>query len=664
MDFLPSFFDRLSNEGINGLQAIQYIFSFLMILFKDANFCKVNANSVDKLTVFIDKLSRLYNDLRLEINFDLDSITNKFFDFIDKIDISKINKLNLLDHIYKYYLENENLTMIKDYVKYYNNKLLSDWIFNLSKDNTKELNSNQTIFVGNVKINSCFDNFAESNNIKSKSKNDNKLYGHQNNKTIKNFIILNTLMNHNKNYLENFGSNDLLIEDINLPTKSFDLIFFDFPSGIHNIVHASCCNKIKKLKLRGTKSEPLLLQLIMCSLNKNGKAILVVPDSLLYGDSIQSIETRKYLMENYNVTKIIQIDESFYFNKGIKNSILCFENNGNTKSVYFSKISHLEQKVIETKLIDVLFNETKSKLYSLYYKNYEIIRKSNNKIDIAKFDELFEIKTRETDLPDNNFICLEKHYRNEQSIQISSTKSSNYEYYIIQKTLDNTNFNIKLLENVLKTKYLNLVKGKMNQFDINKINELDFPIVPESIKKSVNEYIDITNQIILDNNDKIVKTNKLKKCLIDSINSDNMIEINKIVQLCDKKSEINGRTIGVIRNGLTAGNVYLLEDPKLASNNSHYLKINDINYMLDYVYHYLKNNESKLIELANLNPQPNLSQTNLLNFKIQNIPMENQIELANYCNDFDQIINKYKYDNKLLMEKDIMSIVLKINMFV
>ena len=71
--------------------------------------------------------------------------------------------------------------------------------------------------------------------------------------------------------------------------------------------------------------------------------------------------------------------------------------------------------------------------------------------------------------------------------------------------------------------------------------------------------------------------------------------------------------------------------------------------------------EIKLNELSNLNPQPNLSQSNLLNFKIPDISMENQIEIVNHCNDFDSIINKYKANNKSLVDKDIMGTILKIN---
>ena len=246
---------------------------------------------------------------------------------------------------------------------------------------------------------------------------------------------------------------------------------------------------------------------------------------------------------------------------------------------------------------------------------------------------------------------------------VGNKKQEKFEHYIVSKKLDMYNFNVKLLENIVRTKHLNLVKGKMNQFDISKITQIEIPIISDLIKKSICDYLEITNQVISDNNNKILNTQKLKSCLLNSICSDKLIPIENIVKLHDKKSELdNTKMIGVIRNGMTAGQVYILDKVENISTNSHYLKLSDINYLIDFIYQYLKHNETKLKDLSNLNPQPNLSQTNLLNFKIPILSMENQIELITHCNDFDSIINKYEANNRVLIEKDIMGTILKINM--
>jgi hypothetical protein len=675
MDFLPSFHARLSNESIIGLQAIQYIFFIIVTLVSEPKSqIKFGSDNIDEFVEnFVEKIKCIYNNFSTETDIDIKDITIKLFDLIKSIDIKKLNKLNVLNEIFKYYLSIENLAVIKDYIKYYNKKILTEWILNIG--NPKISDQMEKIFVGNTKINSFLDVIVEKCQDKKVNLNKifDKLYGHQNNLVIKSLVISNLMLNSNKNFNQNVGSSDLLIKDIDLHIKSFDLIYFDFPSGIHNIIHAYCCNKIKKLKLRGTKFEPLLLQLIIGSLNKNGRAVLIVPDTLLFSDSIQPIETRKYLIENFNVKKITQIDESLYEGKGNKNSILYFENNGPTKSVEFTKINlKIGENIIEeTKQTNIPIDKIKSNMYSLYYKNYELIKNLKQDIKSKNFDELFEFKTNSDSFINKQIICLEKYYKNDKSISIGSLKQDCWEHYIVGKNNDTNYFNIKLLENILKAKYQNLVKGKMNQFDLNKIYQLEIPIVSQQIMKSVCEYMDITEKIISDNNEKINSTFKLKSCLMNSINLDNMISIEKIAKLYDKKDASSAITnnnsstkmIGIIRNGLSAGQVYILDSNENISTNSHYITITNINYLLEFIYHWLKHNEPTLKELANLNPQPNLSQTNLLNFKIPKLSIENQIEIFTHCNDFDSVINKYEANNKALLDKDIIGTIMKINVF-
>ena len=661
VEIFSLFHKQLLKSDIYGIVSINYIF-FIFIILLDNN--QLDNNQI------IDKMIYLYNYFNIKIYFNIKELTIKLFDVIKLIDIKKINKINLLNEIFEYYLNTENLTNTKYYVKFYDKKILSEWIFNLGNPTISE--QMNTIFFGNTKINSYLNILVEKCQDKKINfiKIYDKLYGYQNNKIIKSLELVNIMLKSNKKFSENFNKNfssdDLLTKDINLSTNSFDLIYFDFPSGIHNIIYANCCNKIKKLKLRGTKYEPLLLQLIMYSLNINGCAILIVPDNLLFSDSVQHVETRKHLIKNFNVKKIIQIDESLYVDKGNRNSILYFENNGSTKSVEFTKISLKtnEHIIEETNQSDIPIDKIKSNIYSLYYKNYESIKNLNQDIKSKNFNELFEFNTNLDLFTNKQFICLEKYYKNDKSISIGSIKQDCWEHYIIAKNNESNNFNIKLLKNILKAKYQYLIKGKMNQFDLNKISQLKIPIMSEQIINHVCEYMHITDKIIIDNNEKINSTYKLKWCLMNSISLDKMILINKITKLYDKKTIIEPsiKMIGIIRNSLSAGQVYILDSTDNISTNSHYLIIKDTNYLLDFVYQWFKYNESKLKEIANLNFQPNLSQINLLKFKIPEISIESQIEIINSCNDFDSIINNYHTNNKSLLDKDILGTILKINM--
>ena len=76
---------------------------------------------------------------------------------------------------------------------------------------------------------------------------------------------------------------------------------------------------MKDLKIRGTKFEPLALQLIMKGLNKGGRACVIVSNALLQSTSICAVETRKYLLQNFEVEKIIEISNNenvIYFKNG------------------------------------------------------------------------------------------------------------------------------------------------------------------------------------------------------------------------------------------------------------------------------------------------------------------------------------------------------------
>lgn len=666
MDFLQTIYTDLLNNGVNGLHAIQYIyFIVIALIIKNDFFNKIEINNNQNIESFVKKIICIYNIFGIVTKLNIKEITSNLYDTIKIIDVEKINKINILDKIYKYYLNTENLYIIKDYIKYYNNRILSEWILNIGNPHISDQSDQvDKIFIGNTKINGYLDIIIEKCQEKKINFNkiSDKLYGYHNNLIVKSLVLSNFLLNSDINLNQNFICNDILIKDIELPVKIFDLIYFDFPTGIHNIIYANCCNKIKKLKLRGTKYEPLLLQLILCSLNKNGRAVLVVPDSLLFSESIQTIQTRKYMMKYFNVKKIIQIDESLYMGKENKNSVLYLENNGTTKSIDFTKIyiDTNEKCIKETKQITVVIDKIKSNIYSLYYKNYELIKNLKEDLKLIKFEEVFEFKTNKDTLPNSNFICLEKYYKNENSIKITSKNHDCWEHYIVEKNTDSNSFNIRLLQNILKTKYQNLVKGKMNQIDLIKISQIEFPIISNNIKQSICEYINITNKLISDNREQICSTLKLKYCLMNSISLNKMINIEKIAQLYNKKSLLNTKLtkkiISILRNGLSAGHVNLIDSNENMINNSHYLILTDSNYTLDFIYHWLKHNEILLKEQSNLNPQPNLSQTSLLNFKIPDISIENQIEIVSCCNDFDSIISKYEAINKYLVDKDILGI--------
>jgi len=136
-----------------------------------------------------------------------------------------------------------------------------------------------------------------------------------------------------------------------LPLSSYDVFLVNMPFGIKGIDYERCAEKIRRLHLPGAHSEPLFLQLIMTSMNKGGRCAVIVPDGVLSNMIAQHMETRRYLLENFNLQEVIKLRGNIFMNTSIQPSILFFTNTGRTKTVIFSELSKTSEGKLEKKLI-------------------------------------------------------------------------------------------------------------------------------------------------------------------------------------------------------------------------------------------------------------------------------------------------------------------------
>lgn len=643
-DYKNMIYKLFQNYNIYGSEALYYI-SFYIYNIKFNSVDLSNFDSLEKCRVDFVGRYNIFSSLDVR-KLDLQTI-NKLDSIIKDY---KINKQNFIDEFFRYYIENDNLINVKEYSKFYNNDKLADWIINLIKPTT-----NIDIYDGNIKINSFTEKLINSSNY-------NKIYGNQPNQIIYDLIIFNIFLKNNINLSKQISTNDILYNDIISKVSNndssdicfYDLIIYDFSNSQHNIIHANCCSKIKKLKIRGTKYEPLLLQLIMMSLNKNGKALIIVPDILLFGDSSQAIESRKYLIENFNIKKICQLDESLLDVKSIKKSIIYFENNGTTTNINFTKLNfNLEEENILT----VNINQLKQNDYSLYCKMYKEIKVMPKELKFIQVNKLFEFKNN------NNQKCLmiNKYYKSTESVKFlvdSELKSSDV-YYLVLKS-NNTeyidDFLFYYVENILNRKINLYIKGKMNQIDTNKVLNIDIPILPLEIQQAVCNYYTMINNISKNIIIKIDMYQNLVNEIFKTIPNNNITELSNICTLyIDSNHPTNNKLIGVIKNGLSAGCAYL--NNKELSNNSYYLEVTDNNFLLEYVYYWLKFNKNKLSELSNLTSQTNLNKTNLLSFNIPIIDLTIQKNIILYSETFYNLIDKHNLELITIKETDIMNII-------
>jgi restriction endonuclease S subunit len=164
---------------------------------------------------------------------------------------------------------------------------------------------------------------------------------------------LNLFMETGGNRTTNLLTHDSLYGD--LTQTGYDVILANMPFGLKGIKHAECCERVKALKIRGTKSEPLFLQLMMVSLNMGGRCAVVVPDGMLVNSSSCHNDTRKYLLDHFELKRVIKMKGQFFMNTGIQPSILFFEKTGKpTETVEFWEVVKGDKgEINETMVVSV-----------------------------------------------------------------------------------------------------------------------------------------------------------------------------------------------------------------------------------------------------------------------------------------------------------------------
>lgn len=137
---------------------------------------------------------------------------------------------------------------------------------------------------------------------------------------------------------ERIAHRDTLTHDVGEPHQrlQFKVILANMPFGVKGLKFTDCCSRVKGIHCDGTKSEPLFLNLMMAALDEGGRCAVVVPDGVLTNNSKQHSLTRKYLVDNFELKRVIKMKGQFFSNTGIQPSILFFENSGlPTESVEF-----------------------------------------------------------------------------------------------------------------------------------------------------------------------------------------------------------------------------------------------------------------------------------------------------------------------------------------
>jgi restriction endonuclease S subunit len=159
----------------------------------------------------------------------------------------------------------------------------------------------------------------------------------------------------------------------------YDIILANMPFGLKGLKYAECCERLRALNISGTKSEPLFLQLMMISLNPGGRCAVVVPDGMLVNETTCHNKTRKYLLEHFEVKRVIKMKGKFFMNTGIQPSVLFFENTGNptTDVEFWDVVRNINGDITETMVLSVPREKINS-TYSLDMQRYVEVKETPN----------------------------------------------------------------------------------------------------------------------------------------------------------------------------------------------------------------------------------------------------------------------------------------------
>jgi type I restriction-modification system DNA methylase subunit len=417
----------LRKEGVTGMDSINHCIIFVIARMLDENKCKKfgidEKNSYynimhDEDGDLIDAqelygrvytkndttclVGQIANKLKFSnIKFKLESPQHveQIMKELDKLDMTKLeNKYDIIGTIYEYHLKSGTSNAMRDLGQYYTNRLVIEFMIKLCDIKMNKKGEIETIIDPTMGTGGFLTMAVKYLNDKYKNKidwgkNKSRVYGFDIDENVKNMALLNMLLECGEMCEDTFIKNDTLYNDFKLKNgevlEKVDVILANEPMGIKNIIYKNCSERIKELKINGTKAEPLFLQLFMQSLNEGGRCAVIVPDGVLFNDSNLHSGVRKYLVENFNLKKVIGLNDDFFLNTGVKTSILFFVKDGKTGEVEFSELKLNKNEVVENSIIKVEYKKIKEMDYSLFVNKYNC--KEIVKIEGVKYEKLGDI---------------------------------------------------------------------------------------------------------------------------------------------------------------------------------------------------------------------------------------------------------------------------------
>lgn len=739
---LDSIRNVLRKEGITGMDSINHCIVFLLSRLMTEKLCE--KIGIDKRYAFDNMmkdesnpndevgLQELYEKFYIKtkkecfiyqirevlgfknINFKLEGTSNlmDIMESLGKLNIEHLKtKYDLIGIVYELHLRSGTSSAMRDLGQYYTNRMVINYMIKLcdpcmTKGKIEKI-VDPTMGTGGfltMAIKYLNDKYKDEK-INWK-KNKNNIIGFDIDSNVRNMALLNILLEIGEMCNETICKQDTLRNDLMFDNGSIlekaKIILANEPMGLKNIKHAECCERIKELKIRGTKAEPLFLQLFMELLDDLGRCAVIVPDGMLFNESNQHKETRKYLIENFNLKKVVALADDFFLNTGVKTSILFFtKGEETTKEVQFCEIKLKNGEIEESETVIVSYEKIKDNDYSLFVNKYNV--EEIEKIEGIEYKKIkniceFQKKSKRPASFGNNEgkypfytssnvvkYCDEFDYEDE-SIIIGTGGNANVK---IDKKFSCSADNVVLNsndENIL-TKYIYyfimtnieiLAKGfkgsTIKHISKTYIEDLIIPIPSIIIQEKIIERLDVLSE----NNktcDKIIgEFEKIIKYYVECESHNGTIY--EIGDICDTESGeyiksgdfeegeypvyggggvskyINKKnrenTFIIAKDGVSEKCIRYVNGEFFLNHHGWTLKFKDQTLQIDkYIYYWLIANEQKIFALAKGSAQKGINRNSFYGIEI-NIPeIKIQKNIVDKCEKTDSLISKLEKQQKI-----------------
>ena len=749
-------------EGITGLDSINHCVAFLVCRYLTVEKCtefkiplefafeKFLKNEDGSLCDDHTAIGKFYNEditkdclfvhLREVLNFKSFkfkiSAPLNFLNIYKKLDGININdlfdKIDIVGAIYELHLKTGTTgSGMRDLGQYFTNREVIKYMIKLCDPKLKKNGDIESILdpsMGTGGFLSMSIKYLNKNfkNINWKI-NKKRIYGFDVDETVKNMSILNALLECGEIFDETFVKNDTLKNDYkisdNILIDKVDIILANEPFGLKNIIHKDVCKRIKNLKIEGTKAEPLFLQLMMQSLNIDGRCAVIVPDGVLFNDAKLHKLTRKYLCENLRLVKVIALEDGLFLNTGVKSSILFFINDGKTKEIKFCKIKMSNSEIVEELIKNVDIKEIEKNDFSLFVNKYNKVEEDKIEgIKYTKLNDIIEIQSNglrnSSEGKENGkyplFYCsilghlwIDDFDYDDESIIINTTNGSGKcEVYYCKGKFSVAQSTVRFKSNSsnLLTKYIyyylklnkNIIEDKFHganqkQLTRKELVEIKIPIPQLSLQEQIVEALDSVYDTIEGNNKLIKNYEKIKKGIIWS-NTLN-VQKKKLDIICnikfgtrikrdeveadeksDKKypcyggggisfymNEFNreGNNLVISRFGVSEKCVRIIDDKFWLNDSGMTINSKDEKCIQQYLNYIIFLKQKDIYNLSVGACQKNINIDDFKNLEIPIPSKEIQKFIIKECEYYDNLIDILKKENERLQNNKIIEIVLQ-----